>query len=390
MSKTTKRDANDVAREGGPDRLGAELDRLAGTAGAMGADGNGNIFTPKLIRGSDVELETTSWLWEPYIPLGKVAILQGNPGEGKTFIALGAAAIVTRGWPFPGTDGRPGETSEAGSVLYLSCEDGIADTLRPRFDAMGGDPEWITFLQEFTKRNPENGEETTAPVSFQDLPVLRSALQSVRPVLMVADPIQGFFGKGVDLHRANETRPVLAGLGKLAEEFGCAVLCLSHLRKSEADRAIYRGLGSIDIVAAARSVLLTGRDPEHPDRRAIVHIKSSLAEEGPSIGYEIRDGRLEWTGLSDLTAEALFAKAGDDGRRPALETAKAFLREVLDGGAVPKKTVIEEAKALEVKERTLNRAKRELKIESFRRSDGNDGTGKWFWELPEGRKNANV
>lgn len=170
-------------------------------------------------------------------------------------------------------------------MIYLTAEDGLADTLRPRLDAAGADVSRVLALTGWQAGEKSGG------IMLQDLDVLERTLERVHPVLVVVDPLQAYIGAGVDMHRANETRPVLAGLTALAERFGCAVLVVRHLTKAPTDRAVYRGLGSIDIAAVARSILLVGPDPDDETRvrRVVAHVKSSLAPAGPSVG--LRDSR---------------------------------------------------------------------------------------------------
>ncbi len=314
---------------------------------------------PVLVRLADVAPVEVDWLWKPYIPGGKLTILEGDPGLGKTWLALALAAIVTRGWPFPGQDGIPEQAREPANVLYLSAEDGLADTLRPRLDKAGADVSRV-----FVLTGQQNGGEMPEAVTLADVGVLRSALVAVKPALLIIDPLQAYLGAGVDMHRANEVRPVLAKLAGLAEEFNCAVLCIRHLGKGQQDRAIYRGLGSIDFAAAARSILLVGQDPENPQARAVVHIKSSLAAAGPSLGYTIGPDGFQWTGVSELTAAEILKPEQATEEKSALEEAEAFLLDLLAAGPVDSKTVFKEARRLGIAERTLKRAKAKAGIKS--------------------------
>jgi hypothetical protein len=329
-----------------------------------------------LVRFGDVLSEVVSWLWHPYIARGKLTLLEGDPAAGKTWLAVAIAAAVSRGWGLPETTtGRPDATEcKPCQVTYLSAEDGLADTLRPRLDAVGADVSRVYAL------TAANSGETESAVTLQDLDVLDDALAQTCSALLVVDPLQGFLGAKVDMHRANEVRPVLMGLAKLAERHSCAVLCIRHLSKANADRVLYRGLGSIDFTAAARSVLLAGRDPNDPIRRAVVQSKNSLAPEGPALAYTIDGGRFEWAGLSTLTAGALLAVDAGDSERGARDDAKSFLAELLADGPAAAKDVQKQAREAGITEGTLYRAKAELSVKSRKTLTG------WVWTLPIGSR----
>lgn len=333
---------------------------------------------PAVVRLADVEPEEVRWLWYPYIPLGKITILEGDPGAGKTWLALRLAAAVSNGDPLPGLDGVPRERREPANVLYLSAEDGLGDTLRPRLDAAGADPARVFALTGWQGKD-DKGRERAGGVTLQDLDIIEGAIAQYRPALVVVDPIQAYMGAGVDIHRANEVRAVLAGLAELAERYGCAAVLVRHLAKGTTDRAIYRGLGSIDFAAAARSILLVAADPDDEGgrRRVIAHVKSSLAERGPSLAFSIREGSFYWEGTADVDAEALLApRLASDGE-PKLPRAIEWLLEVLAEGPVPSREIEKRAEVeIGASKRTLWRAAREVGVRT--RKDGRT----WVWELP--------
>ncbi|MCW8140606.1 MAG: AAA family ATPase, partial [Planctomycetota bacterium] len=334
---------------------------------------------PVLVRAADVDPVDVRFLWRPYLPLGKLTLLEGDPSAGKTWLALSLATAVSLGAPFPAVEGLPRDVRPPADVIYLTAEDGIDDTLRPRLDRMGADVRRVHFLMGW-KRGMVGGQ-----ITLQDLDVLGAALRQVRPALVVVDPVQAFLGAEVDMHRANEVRPVLTGLVKLAEEHACAVVAIRHLSKAPATKAMFRGLGSIDFTAAARSVLLAGKDPGSGDR-AMCHVKASVAREGPAQGYTITDEEgCSWTGASHLTAQDLVAAEKPSRERGgSVDDAVAFLADALAAGPRPAAEVERDADGAGVSTATLKRAKGQLRVESYRSNARGQGRGRgaWMWALP--------
>ncbi len=332
-----------------------------------------------IISLAEVKATLVNWLWKPYIPLGKLTLLEGDPSVGKTWLALMLAAIISKDWPFPSpVNGRPEGESKSGTVLYMSAEDGLADTLKPRLDNMGAD---VNNIYVLTGSQDETGKLNG--ITLADLEIIEEALKRVKPLLLVVDPLQAYLGARVDMHRANEVRPVLAGLAGLAEKHNCAALCIRHLSKSPQGRAIYRGLGTIDFAAAARSILLLGQDPENEQKRAIVQTKNSLEKKGAAIAYEIAEGKFSWKGLSDMTAASILSPEASAEDRTAIEVAQDFLGDILQEGTVPSEEIFKEAKKQRIADKTLCRAKASLNINSQK-------IGKsWYWELPEEEKEEN-
>jgi hypothetical protein len=338
---------------------------VAAFAGARASDPR-----PIIVRISDVKAEEVAFLFDPYIALRKLTLLEGDPGLGKTWFALAIAAAVSRGYPLPGPDGKLSQPTSPAQVLYLTAEDGIGDTLRPRLEAAGAD---LGRVQVLAGQRGEDGREGI--VTLADLPILEQALEQVQPALVVVDPIQGFLGAGVDMHRANEVRPLLAGLARLAERYSFAALLVRHLRKSSAERAVHRGLGSIDFAAAVRSILLVAEDPEAPSRRIVAHAKSNLAPAGVSQVFEIREGRFVWSGTSPLRADDLLAPPSR--RKAPREEEKTFLRRLLASGAVEQTEVLRQGLGAGFSEKTLRRAKDDIGVRARRRG------APWVWELTE-------
>jgi AAA domain len=360
----------DIDKLGVDEALGAHsLDDIAAAGvrprdylgGQAHAHGDGHLNPPTLRRMSDVAAEAVRWLWPPYLPLGKLTLLEGDPGVGKSWLTLAISTAVSLG------QGPPGMTLDApGRVLLLTAEDGLGDTVRPRLDALGADVNNIIVLD--------------GQIALAELDLYASRVQ---PTLIVVDPLSAFLGADVDMFRANETRPVLAMAASLAERLGCAVLIVRHITKGAAGRAIYRGQGTIDFTAAARSVLLAGCDPEEPRKCAFVHIKSNLAAKGEPIGYRLEEGRFSWAGVSDLTASRILGGAEDSEAPSKLDEAIDFLQQSLGLGGQPAEKVKDDAKALGITDRTLRRAREALDVRAnaIHRQEGK-GVERWEWALP--------
>ena len=301
-------------------------------------------------------------------------MLSGDPGAGKTFISLALAAGFTIGRT------PNGERCQPINVLYLSNENAPAEVVRPRFDLLGGDVDRFTFL-EGTHHITEDGEEKRGPVSLADVSLLDIALTETGARLVIVDPIQSYLGAHVDLHRSNETRPVLDGLAKLAEKHQCVILLLRHLSKQGGGKAIHRGLGSIDLTGAVRSEMLAGSLPDTPETRALVHIKSNVGAVGASLGYAIdAEGGFSWTGRTEITAEEMLEGPSNSQQRSAVNDASEWLKDFLAAGSREQRECEKDAVAVGISIATLRRAKKALRVRSYRETM----RGPWLWALPEG------
>lgn len=308
---------------------------------------------PDVVCLADVKAEPVHWLWEPYIPLKMLTLLSGDPGVGKTALAMALAASVARGEAM-----LTGKAAPASNVLFLTQENSPEHVLRPRFDALGGDPSRFFLL-----RGVFNSDDSPGGITLEDTEQLEQAIAGHEARLVVIDPLQSFLGATVDAHRANQTRPVMDGLIKLAERTGCAILITRHLSKGIGGSAIYRGMGSVDLTGAARSELFVAADPENSNRAIMAHSKSNLGKFGPSLAFCIGDGgALVWHGESSLKANDLLALPATSEERSALEEAEEFLRNALADGPQPSKEIQEQAKANGISPATLRRAQSSLKV----------------------------
>ena len=323
----------------------------------------------KLINMEQVEVEKIDWLLYPFIPFGKVTIVQGDPGEGKTTMVLQIIAKLTKGEAVlpSGSDESALEEKtmvlEPVNVIYQTAEDGLGDTIKPRLLSAGADCSRVMVI-----------DDNDQALTMMDAR-LEEAIIQTKARLVVLDPIQGFLGTAVDMHRANEIRPLMKRVAVLAEKYHCAIILIGHMNKNSNGKSSYRGLGSIDFQAAARSVLIVGRIKDEPEIRVVCHVKSSLAPEGKSIAFRLdKDTGFEWIGEYDISADDLLS---GDNRGQKIHAAKEFLQEVLASGSVAQTKVAEEAESRGIKKKTLWNAKKELEIDSVK--IGNQ----WFWMLPE-------
>ena len=323
----------------------------------------------KLINMEQVEIEKIDWLLYPFIPFGKVTIVQGDPGEGKTTMVLQIIAKLTKGEAvLPSGSDEPALEAktmdlEPVNVIYQTAEDGLGDTIKPRLLSAGADCSRVMVI-----------DDNDQALTMMDAR-LEEAIIKTKARLVVLDPIQGFLGAAVDMHRANEIRPLMKRVAVLAEKYHCAIILIGHMNKNSNGKSSYRGLGSIDFQAAARSVLIVGRIKDEPEIRVVCHVKSSLAPEGKSIAFRLdKDTGFEWIGEYDISADDLLS---GDNRGQKIHEAKEFLKEILVSGSVAQTKVAEEAESRGIKKKTLWNAKKELEIESVK--IGNQ----WFWMLPE-------
>lgn len=341
---------------------------------------------PVLVNLADVQPEAVRWLWPGRIPLGKVTLLVGDPGLGKSLISLDVAARVSTGHPWP-----DGSANETGSVMILSAEDDLGDTVRPRLDAAGADVTRIDALDTVRVVDPETGESVLLPFNLRrDLPVLKQAIES-RPGcrLVIIDPIGAFLG-GTDSHKDADIRALLHPLSDLATRYNVAILAIMHPNKASTMPAMYRVSGSLGFVAAARAAWVVVKDKGDATgrRRLFLPLKNNLGDDDTGLAYSIveRPGSIapcvawEAEPVNISVDEAIGSEVRRRGpQAEAQSEAQDWLRDVLRDGPRPAKEIKKQAGEDGITRRTLDRAKSELNVKSFREGFGEGG--RWLWAL---------
>ena len=314
-----------------------------------------------MIRMSEVQQTEVEWFWHPYIPFGKLTIIQGNPGEGKTFFAMQLAAACTNRKFLPQM-----EPFEPFNMIFQTAEDGLGDTVKPRLLSAEADLERVLVI-----------DDANNPLTLADERI-ENAIRENHARLVIIDPLQAFLGANVDMNRANEVRPIFRRLADVAQATNCAIVMIGHLNKAAGSQSTYRGLGSIDITAVVRSLLFIGKVKTDPTTRVIVHEKSSLAPPGQSLAFSLGDEKgFRWIGAYDISAEDLLA--GGEGNKTELkqEQAVKLIDEFLsEGRKVSIAEINKEAAERGISERTVRLARNSMgdKIASERQ-----GKDWWIW-----------
>ena len=315
---------------------------------------NVKIFSMDMIKAEEIK-----WLWYPYIPYGKITIIQGDPGEGKTTFILKLAAMLSLGKCFG--NGEEIAIQEPVNIIYQTAEDGLADTIKPRLTEAEADCTKILVIDDSEKSLHMQDER------------IEQAIKKVNAKVLVLDPIQAYLGEKVDMNRANEAREVTKHLASIAERTGCAIILIGHMNKGGGTKAAYRGIGSVDFYAIARSVLLVGKVPDNEEIRAVCQIKNNLAPEGNTMAFSLGEEGFHWIGKYDISAEELLSGFSNGNKK---ERAETFLKSILEKHETyPANEIFIQGKKQGISKRTIENVKQELGIKSVRM-----GTG-WHWSI---------
>lgn len=309
---------------------------------------------------SEISPVRVDWLWFPYIAYGKITVLQGNPGDGKSHVGIQLAAALSAKDFLPDGTKLPSEEH----VIYQCAEDGLADTIKPRLIAAGANCRNVAFLdEEFLTLDDEK---------------IREAMADFNARLLVIDPLQAYLGNS-DISSSSCIRRIMNRLSRWAGFYNCAVLIIGHLNKKEGTNDLYRGLGSIDVTASARSVLQLEQDPDDPETRIIKQVKNSLARKGENVMFRIIPGHgIEWMGIDhSQNTELSWEYSTREIKGSKQSDAATFLRAILLNGPVLSTEIEKKAEEMDFCIKTVRIVKTNLGIQSLRKG------GKWYWVLPE-------
>ncbi len=322
----------------------------------------------EIIKASEIVPKEVRWLWYPYIPFGKVTLLQGDPGDGKSKLMLSLAALLSTGGLLPFADEE--ERHEPMTIIYQTTEDDADDTVVPRFNAAGGDGDRLIFIKE----NEKN-------LTFGDNRI-REAVERFNAKLLILDPMSSYIGGDCSLNNANETRAEFNHLIAVARDTGCAIVIIAHMNKARDTSPLYRTNGSIDIAGAARSILAVTKtaDKSNPDQRYMVQVKSNLAPMGSAILFEVADKGVHFLDEVELSAEEAFSATAPKMGRPnyRLEAATNLIRDILSGvDKLPAADCVARLETAGFKESTYKKAKKRAGVRSVKEGFT------WYWTLRE-------
>ena len=319
-----------------------------------------------LIRADQIEPVAIRWLWKNYFPFGKVSLLSGDPGEGKSTFILTVVALLTRGESLPFTE--PEEKLDPMTVIYQTTEDDPEDTIVPRFIRANGDRTRLFFIKEDKKQ-----------LTFSDERI-RSSIMKTEAKLFILDPISAYISN-VNMNAANEVRPQFSSLAQVAKVRGCAIIVISHLNKAEGLKALYRIIGSVDISGSVRSITMIIRDPAEQDKRYFVQAKSNLAALRSGIAFRISEKGIDFQEEIEATAEELMKKfqnvsvgRPDDRMQEAADFIRKMLADNKPHPAAECESLLTDAG---FKQGTIKKAKKFVDARSVKTGD------LWNWYLPE-------
>jgi Predicted ATP-dependent serine protease len=308
----------------------------------------------------EIQSRKVRWIWYPYIALGKITLLQGDPGDGKSTMMLNLIAELSKAGRLPNNVKYPSPIKS----LYQCSEDDAYETIKPRLESFEANCGNVEFIDEEMVENLTLDDEK-----------IREAIVLFKPQLVVIDPLQSYIGEGCSIYTASRARKLMHNLSIWATKYKCAIVLISHFTKNEGTKDLYRGIGSIDVVAAARSVLQVETDSENPNIKRVKQVKNNLAPKGPDVFYELsKEAGFHW--LDNEQKETVKSDRQKSKPVSKTEAMAVFIADKLQAGMVPANEILELYKGMQLSDRTIRNAKKQLGIVSIRKD------GQWYWSLP--------
>ena len=317
------------------------------------------LYDLEKIQGQPID-----WLWYPYIPFGMITIIQGDPGCGKTMLVLSMIARLSKGLPLYDQD----SPSPPMICIYQTAEDSLECTIKPRLEAADADCTRIKMI-----------DESEQQLTFCD-ERLESVIRDTGAKLLVLDPLQAYLGSDVDMHRANEVRPVFRHLSDLAARTGCAIVLVGHMNKMKELNSIYRGLGSIDIAGSARSIMLVAKPQPNEPEIYFSHVKSNVGPKGNTLVFTIEDNHIVYHGATDVSADQALEGAKGDMIEQSTKVQKVIstLEDYFRGMTeISAKDALRYFSEQGISERTVAVARREMGLHAYKRGNA------WYWSKRE-------
>ena len=310
-----------------------------------------------------IQSRKVRWIWYPYIALGKITLLQGDPGDGKSTMMLNLIAELSRAGQLPN---KMKITAPIRS-LYQCSEDDACETIKPRLESFNANCSNVEFIDEEMVENLTLDDEK-----------IREAIVLFQPQLVVIDPLQSYIGEGCSIYTSSRARKLMHNLSIWATKYKCAIVLISHFTKNESAKDLYRGIGSIDVVAAARSVLQVESDADNPDMKRVKQVKNSLTPKGEDVFYELsRDVGFRW--LDTVQKDTVKSEREKNKPISKTEAAAVFIADRLQDGMLPANELLDLFKGMSLSDRSIRNAKKELGIKSVRKD------GQWYWSLPDNK-----
>jgi hypothetical protein len=379
MARSTSR-GEDLLAKLGRDPRGGKSHLKNGKPSEQNVSGQSNYEPmPVFVSLADVKAKPVDWLWDLFIPRGAVTLLDGDPGLGKSTLALDISARVSRGWKMP-PESEIDPKAKPGGVLLLSAEDDPETTIRPRLDAAGCDLSKVSLFEAV-----KTCEEESPPVLPWDLALVETTIVERGIVLVVVDPLTAYLPSEIDAHKDQDVRRCLHRLKLIAQRTGVAILVIRHLNKLTGGPSLYRGGGSIGIVGAARSALIVGCDPDNPETKVLASNKSNLGLPPKSLSYNLESvskdiARIGWGGEINLGPNDILTHPQGRQKMTAGEQCTEVVKELLAAGSMESERFEERCKEMGFSERSVKEARKKLRV----KAEKDSFTGKWIVSLPKG------